>query len=31
MNETTFMSPPHFGHFKASTSQTFLRRSLHSI
>ena len=29
MNEMTFICPPHFGHFSASTSQTFFRRVAH--
>ena len=29
MKEMTFICPPHFGHLRASISQTFLRRAAH--
>ena len=30
MKDMTFICPPHFGHFKASTFQTFFRRAAHN-
>jgi len=29
MKEMTFICPPHMGHFRASMSQTFFRRTAH--